>query len=124
MASQKVRAASLYVGGSKIAEMEGNDYDITGGDEAMFGDPGYLGHSEGAITTKVACNGILPVAGMKVSLVDLMLKKKDVSVALSLIDGRIHRITMRVTQAQVKSTHKNGMQSGSFTFEGGEPSVT
>jgi hypothetical protein len=124
MANVKVRAASLYIDGSKVAEVEGSDYDLTGGDEAQFGAEGYMGHSEGAITTKVSCNGIIPVAGMKVDIVSIFLKKKDVSISMASISGKIHKITMRCTNANVKSSHRNGTQNGSFTFEGGEPSVT
>lgn len=124
MAQIKIRAASLYVGGSKIAECEGTTYDLDGGDEAMFGDPGYLGHSEGAITSKLSAKTIVPVKGMKVSLLDALLKKKVVDVALGIVDGKIHRIQMRVTNASIASAHRNGTQTGDFTFQGGEPEVT
>jgi hypothetical protein len=124
MAQVKVKAASLYINGSKVAEIEGTDYDLQGGDEAQFGDGGYQGHSDGAITTKVSATGIMPVPGMKVDLVDRFLKKKDVSVSLATIQGKIHRITMRITNCNVKSSHRNGTQTGSFSFEGGEPEVT
>lgn len=124
MANVKVRAASMYIDGSKVAEFEGSDYDLVGGDEAQFGAEGYMGHSEGAITSKVTANGLIPVAGMKVDIMSIFLKKKDVSVALASVSGKIHKITMRCTNANVKSSHRNGTQSGSFTFEGGEPSVT
>lgn len=124
MANVKVRAASLYIGGSKVAEVEGTEYDLVGGDEAQFGDPGYLGHSEGAITTKMNCTAVLPVKGTKVDMVDIFLKKKDVSVTLATVAGKFHKITMRCVSCNVKSSHRNGTQMGSFSFEGGEPSVT
>ncbi len=124
MAEVKIRAASIYAGGTKIGEASGSTYEINGGDEAQFGDPGYLGHSEGAITSKLSFNAIIPVPGMKVDLVSKMLKKETVNMAMGLVNGKIHRVPMRIVQAQVTSEHRNGTQNGSFSLEGGEPEVT
>ncbi len=124
MANVKVRAASVYIGGKKVGTFEGNNYDIASGDEAQFGDPGYLGHSDGAVTTKLSCTGVIPVSGMQVNMIDIMKQKKDVDVTLALVDGKIHQVTMRVVNARGKSSHKNGSQMGDFNLEGGEPQIS
>ncbi len=121
MATIKIRAASMYVGGVKIAEFEGTTYDLEGGDEEQFGDPGFLGYTDGAITTKLSATGVHPVAGMKVDLITPFLNKQDIDVGLTLINGRIHQITMRILKCNVKSSHKNGSQAGDYSFGGGEP---
>lgn len=122
MANVKIRAASLYINGKKAGEFEGTEYDIKSGDEAQFGDPGYLGHSDGATTTSLKATGIHPVGGMTVpSLIKAMANKQDLDIALSPIDGSIHQVTMRCVGANTKSSHKNGTQMGEYSFEGGEP---
>lgn len=124
MANVKVRAASLYVNGSKVAEFEGTDYDLQGGDEAQFGAEGYIGDSEGAITTQVTATGVIPVSGTKVDLIGIFLRKEDVSIGLNAISGKLHKIDMRCRNINVKSSHRNGTMNGTFTFGGGEPKVT
>lgn len=124
MANVRVRAASMYVKGKRAGEFSGTKYSRKSGDEAQFGDPGYLGHSDGAETTEVSADGIHPVGGITVpSLQKAMSNKEDLDIVLSLIDGSIHQITMRCTQADTTSDHKNGTQMGSYTLQGGAPKI-
>ncbi|WP_394847401.1 hypothetical protein LZC95_08040 [Pendulispora brunnea] len=124
MANTKVRAASLYMNGRKWAECSENTYEVDSGDEPQFGDPGLLGYSDGAIQSKLTCKAVVPVAGSSVSMLDLMKAKADIDVAVALIDGKIHQVTMRVLSASIQSVHKNGTQEGNFTLGGGEPDIT
>ena len=124
MADVKIRSASLYIKGKKAGEATGFTYDIDSNDEPQIGDDGYLGHSEGVTTTSLSFNSIVPVKGMQVAVLSALVEKKSVDVALSLIDGKIHQITMRVTKATVKSTRKNGTLDGDFQLGGGEPKIT
>ena len=123
MADLKTRAASLYIDNTKAAQMEGTTYDWTGNDEAQIGDGGYLGHSDGAVTTRVTCNGIMPLAGTNIDFYDIAKKKKVVTVMLTLVNGKIHVIRMRLTSISIRSSHRSGTQTGDFTFEGGEPEI-
>ena len=124
MALVLVRHASLYVGGAKVAEMYESTYDIASGDEPQYGDLGFLGMSDGAITTKVDATTIVTVPGNSVNIENMLLQKQDVDVTLGLIDGHTHQITMRCTNANFKSDAKAGTLVGSFSFMGGPPSVT
>ncbi len=60
MANVRVRHASFYLGGKKIGTMHTNSYTLSSGDEAQFGDEGYLGHSDGASTTSCDVEVIVP----------------------------------------------------------------
>jgi len=124
MASVKIRSASMFVGGKKIGQIEGIDYEYSTGDEAQFGDPGYLGHSDGAGTTKLSASGIMPVAGQDVDFLARMQAKEDFDIALGIVNGKIHNVTMRGESAKVTGSQKAGTLHGSFAFAGGEPTIS
>ncbi len=52
-----------------------------------------------------------------------IVKKAYVEIGFGLIDGAIHQITMRCTEASFKSDAKTGTLSGSFKFMGGVPTI-
>lgn len=114
----------MYMGGKKVAEMYDNTYDIASGDEPQYGDDGFEGMTDGAVTTQLDCTTIVPVSGMSVSIVNALLGKQDVDITLGIIDGHIHQITMRPTGANFKSDAKTGSLAGSFKFFGGVPKIT
>lgn len=123
MASFKVQAASIYVGGTKAVEIETSEIDVEGGDEQLFADGGAAGFSDGATTTKLNVKGFHPKGGMRVSLMKKLIAKQDVDVTVALVDGSIWQITMRILSGKSTSTHKNGTQMGDYTMGGGEPSI-
>lgn len=123
MAQVRVRHASMYVGGKKIGEMFNNKYSMNSGDEPQYGDDGFEGMSDGAITTNVTCTTITPVTGMSVNLVNALLQKADVDVAIGTLDNHIHQVTMRCTKAEFTSDAKAGTLNGDFEFMGGVPKV-
>ena len=120
-----IRAASLYVDGQKAAEFEGTEYNLLSGDEQQFGDPGAIGFSDGAITTTLTATGVHPVAGMSIpDLMTAMLNKQYLDIALALVNGHIHQVSMRCLTAKTTSHHKSGAQEGQYSFGGGQPSIT
>ena len=123
MASFQVQAASFYMGGTKAAEIHVSEYDVEGGDTQMFGDGGALGFSKGAIVTKLSLSGFHPKAGMKTSLMTALINKTDIDVTLTLVDGKVHQIVMRVLSGKVKSEHKDGTQMCDYTLGGGKPDI-
>ena len=124
MAYAKIRSASLFVNGTKAGYVEGIEYEYTTGDEAQFGDPGYVGHTDGAGTTKIKADGIIPLAGIGIDLYSYMLNRQYVNLALGVVNGKIHSVDMRLVQASVTGSQKAGTLKGSFSFEGGEPVIT
>jgi hypothetical protein len=124
MALVRVRHASLRLNGRKVAEMYDCTYHIASGDEPQYGDDGFIGMSDGAITSQIDCSTIVPISGMSVDIDGLVLNKSDVDIAHSLVNGKIHQVTMRCTDADYKSDAKNGTLMGSFKFFGGVPKRT
>jgi hypothetical protein len=120
---QIIRSAVVQFKGKKIAEIETADYEINGGDEPHFGQDGLLGYSQGAITTKISCNVVVPVAGMTTTLEDALLRKQIVTIGW-LGNGKLHQIDMLPMQAKYTSDTKAGSLKGSFEFSGGKPDVT
>jgi hypothetical protein len=124
MAQARIRPFSLYTVGKKIGQLFQCKYKILAGDEPAFGDPGFLGMTDGATTTQVTATTIQPIAGMDYDLALVILQKQDVDVALGVIAGHIHMVTMRITSAEYDSDQKTGMLTGVFEFFGGEPKLT
>lgn len=121
----RVRAASLLVNGKKAGAFEGTTYNYETGDELQFGDPGVVGFSDGAGKTSLDATGIHPTGGMDIpDLQTLAQQKANLEIALSLINGKIHQVTMRITKAVTTSSHQNGTQKGQYSLIGGEPKIT
>jgi hypothetical protein len=123
VANLVIRNAPVFFKSKKIAEIETASYEVNSGDEAQIGTDGYLGHSQGAITTKLDCNVIVPVAGLKTTMMDALLRKLDVNIG-AFVDGKLHQFDARCTTARFDSDSRAGKLTGTFTFEGGEPRVT
>lgn len=124
MANIRVRAASIFINGKKQGTFEGTEYEYNSGDEPQFGDPGFLGHSDGAGTTRVTANGVNPLPGSGALLFQAMLNKQDVDVSLFPIDGGVHTITMRCISGKATSHHKPGTQEANYVLSGGDPKIT
>lgn len=124
MAEYRIRAASIYVNGKKAAECNASNYTVDGNDEQQFGDSQVLGMSDGIVTSQLKITTVHPVGGMTTpSLFKAMLAKTYLDIAVATMDGAIHQIRMRVTQADVKSEQKNGSQMGDYSLVGGEPTI-
>jgi len=124
MALVRVRHASIYDGATKVAEMFKNKYHIGSGDEPAFGDEGFLGFTDGAITTTLEFDTVVPAAGMSFDPNDAMLNKRDLNISIGTLSGKVHQIEMRMTDADYDSDAKTGALNGSFKCSGGVPSVT
>ncbi len=122
MARTLIRAAPIYLDGKKIAEVSSGSYDVASGDEAQIGSDGYLGHSDGATTTRFSFDCIIPVKGMAVKVDDLILNKRYFSLGLP-VNGKFHQVDARMTGASYKWDHRNGTFMGTFSAEGGAPDI-
>ena len=122
MASEKVRAASIYVDGRKSAECFESTYDWDSGDEAQIGDGEVLGYSDGPIQSTLSCKVVMPVSGSSIDMFKLI-GEADGRRHHLLVDGKIHQVDMRVLKANVQNSHKNGTQEGNFSLGGGEPEI-
>lgn len=123
MALPIIRPFPVYYKNKKVAEIASGSYDIAPGDEAQIGTDGYLGHSDGAVLTKIDAEVIVPVKGLGVTILADMLAKKYVSVGI-FADGKSHQMDMRITHAGYSWDSKSGKATGKFTFEGGAPDLT
>ena len=123
MAKYVIRQAPIYFKGKKIAEIETADYEINGNDEPAFGSDGLLGFTSGAMTTRITCNVIVPVAGLTSTLTAALLAKEQVTIGV-LVDAKLHQIDMQPMTARFQSDSKAGSLKGSFEFQGGAPEAT
>ena len=122
MANYRFKAAPVYVGSQKWAELQNCSLDIESNDEPQEGIDAYLGDSEGIIMCTLECDTIVPYGGQSVNVLDLIKNKKNVNVGV-LVDGKLLQVQMRCRKYGVKSQSKNGTVKGTFSFGGGEPSA-
>lgn len=118
---ERIRHASVYFKGRKVATCHQSTFDIASGDETQLGDEGYIGHSDGATMSKVECDTVVPVGGVGVTFIDSLMRKQYVEMGLALIDGKVAKVTMRIVNASFSSDAKSGALTGKFSFEGGVP---
>lgn len=119
-----IRHMSFFYKGKKAALASGTQYDIESNDEDQFGDEGWIGSSNGAIATKIRVDTIVPVAGTRLSVVQDMLNKRYVDVGLGVVDGKIHRVQMRIRTVSFTGASQQGTLTGQWEFTGGKPEVT
>jgi hypothetical protein len=124
MAFSKFRAPSLYLKGTKVAYINKTSTEITSNDEAQFGDAVVMGYSDGIPVTKITADAIVPYGGTPISVLQMMLAKEYVSVALGIMDGKILSLEMRITSVKYDGDNQKGVLTGQFTFEGGQPTLT
>lgn len=123
MARSIIRAFPLSLNGKKIAEVSDGSYDIESGDEPQITTEGYAGHSDGAVTTTATFNCVIPVIGMQVTIDDVILNKRYVTLGI-LANGKIQQVDGRITSGNYTWDHKSGKAMGAFKFFGGSPVLT
>ncbi len=123
MARPIIRPPQLYYGGKKVAEITEGDYELASGDQMEVAAEGYLGHTDGATTSKVNATMIAPVKGLSIPVLVDMINKKYVSIRLP-EDGKIHDLDMRCLSIRYSWNHKAGENRCVASFEGGEPELT
>src|SRR5687768_17531050 len=97
--ASRIRKYSIFVDSKKIGTVQDGTFDYSSGDESQIGDEGYLGHSDGADTSTLSCNVIVPVDGRTDFLRDAIAKKKYLKVKLGIVDGKILDVEMRCVRA-------------------------
>lgn len=122
MANQRFRPASVYVSGTKIAEIAQSTYEHTSGDQNQVGLEGVMGQSEGADETKLSFDTISPIAGHAFTLKNVIKNKQTVTFAVA-VDGGLEQFEGRITTRSYTSDSKTGECKGKFEAIGGAPSI-
>jgi hypothetical protein len=119
---RRIRHASIYIDGKKFATVTSNTYSIASGDESQIADDGYIGHSDGAETTKLSADTIEVVSGEaedSKKLKKALRSKRYLDMSIGLIAGDIEEVRMRCVSCEFVSESAAGKQTGKFEFEGG-----
>lgn len=124
MALNRVRHYSIFFNSKKIAEAMKSTVDLNSGDELAYGDDGVIAVSDGATNTKLDFDMIIPTTKATVSVEDVLLAKQNVDIQLGLVNGKIWECQMRCTSAKYTTDMVKGTLDGSFTFIGGEPTIS
>lgn len=123
MALPTIRHASVFVNSRKIGECFKSTTSLESGDERAFGDAGVSGFTDGAVTTELDFDTIVPMSGMAVDLANALLGKQNVEIQTGVIDGKIWSIEMRFQSAKYESDAVKGSLNGSFKLIGGQPTI-
>lgn len=121
---EPIRNFSLYVAGKKVGVARGHTYDIHGNNQLEVGDGDVVGIAQGVTTTALKSDLIVPVAGTRVSWFKEYLEAgKPVDIALGIVDGAIHKLTMYLMDISYVTETANGTLTGSMDFQGRKPDV-
>lgn len=120
--ADQIRAASVFVNGTKIGQFTDGSYEVSVGDEPNYGDNGgEVVYSTGFTMTTLEAKCYMPVAGMDYDITGALLNHTDLSMTVALVDGKIHEVTMRCLKAKFDTDQKTGKLDGSFSFGGSQP---
>lgn len=125
MADERIRHASVYLEGKKVASAKSGSFSINSGDESQIADEGFFGHADGATTSTLSIDTIEPVRETdSKKIIDALLQKKYIKLAIAVISGGIYEVTMRPKSVSFDWDATAGTLNGKFEFEGGEPKRT
>lgn len=123
MATYRVKHASVFVAGKKVATANTSDITVNSGDEVQFGDAGFAGFSDGATTTSCEVTEIVPITGTTFDFDAAIVGKQNLEMSFGLLNGNIWQVTMRAMKHDYKSDAKTGTLTGSISLAGGEPKI-
>lgn len=123
MALQRIRHASILLNSKKVAECNKSDTELNSGDELAYGDNGVIGVSDGATSTTLNFDTVVPVSGMSITVEQIILNKQNV-VIQTLLNGQIWECEMRFKSAKYTSDATKGTLDGSFNLIGGLPTIS
>ena len=118
------RHCTFYYKGRRVATAKSGTYSINKNREQQIGDTGWQGASVGPTTSTLSIDTLMPVTGVGVTLLSDMLDDKYADVAVAVVDGKIHQLTMSIENAEYSWDTSNGTASGKFEFSGGKPKIT
>lgn len=119
---QVFKAMPIFVNKKKVAEIEEASVKFMTNGEQQVGFEAVLGESTGVVTVEGSFSTVIPVVGMQIDMLGLMLSQAYVGIG-ALTGGKTYKLDAKITEAEVKSTSKSGVQKGSFTFRSGAPQV-
>jgi len=117
---ETVRAPSLYVGSNKVAECSGGSVTVDTGAEKQIGDGEVIAVTDGVVSMDATFDTIIPVAGMKSDVLDIVLGQKYVKLSV-VYAGKLLSAEGKMSGADLKWDQKTGSYTGSFKFLGGKP---
>jgi hypothetical protein len=117
--SMTVRAAPIYVGPLKVAELTEATVTFKANGELIITIEEVV-KSKGVVTTEVTADTVVPFGGLTVDMVGLLIHQTEVQVGV-LTNGTYYTVTGTFDEASIKTMVKSGSTTGSFKFSGGTP---
>ncbi len=115
--------ASIFVDGVHLGFMQTYDYSVAAGGEDVFNDTGYDGATEGHVSSKLSCDGMIPVGGDTTQIEKKVLSKTTVTVTISPVNGCMHILSMIFKDFSHKGDAANRTDKVTFNATGGAPEI-
>lgn len=121
----RVKHASIFVAGKKVATVVTSTISLHSGAERQFGPEGFLGYSDGPITTTCEVTEIVPINFYDTTFnpETAILGALDLDMSFGLLGGTIWQVRMRCTERSFQSDARSGKLTGHMVFGGGEPKI-
>ena len=118
-----VRPISIKVNGQKVAEATGGSFKVVTGTERIPTDDAAPTFTLGRIMSDVTWKTVVPSAGMRARVMELILNQLPVTIAFNM-DSKSYAIDGKITAGGVDWDHATGKLEGDWTFMGGPPIVS
>lgn len=122
-----IRPFSIWLNGRKLATFKGGSNSLKNTGEKQIGDSGVvLGFSSASITNDISMDVTVLVEGTVGTqlLKEALMNSLPVEVQVGIIDGKIQKNTMYVTEFSDECSHENGTLTAKVTLTGGAPTLT
>lgn len=124
MGLPRIKSASVLYNNRRVAVMQGFTYRYKTNSGQEITDAG-IHNTTGVATTELSCDAVDPIGGLGVPIITDMLAKKQASISIAFVDGKIHVIDdAEPVDFEVTGEKASGKQTAKFNWTGGQPKVT
>ncbi len=124
MANPRVKHASIFYNGKRVATMTGCKVRIKNGSGQEMADGGTF-NTDGQVTSEISADNVVPITGMGVPMITDLIAQRNAEITVGIMDGRIFVFDdARPIDVEINSEVASGKQTAAFNWQSGPPKIT
>ncbi len=124
MANPRVKHASIFYNGKRVATMTGCKVKIKNGSGQELADGGAY-NTDGQVTSEISADHIVPITGIGVPVLVDLINQQNATISVGILDGKILVFDdARPLDAEYLSEVASGKQTAAYNWQAGKPKVT
>ncbi len=124
MANPRVKHASIFYNGKRVATLQGCKIRIKNGSGQELADGGAY-NTDGQVTSEISADNIVPISGIGVPMLQDLVDQRNATISAGLVDGKILVFDdARPVDAEYASEVASGKQTAAYNYQAGKPKIT